>query len=128
MKSPLRTATKFICIFTALFLLGYDFIPFLNPERGDTISEVIAKWGMHIFSLPFTFGILCGHFFFLRDGAKPQPKILIPLALIAILMDVVGSVFNVPALLWLKGHPPVAFLAGIPIGTWLWPQSKSDKV
>jgi hypothetical protein len=126
--SPLLTVTKFICISTAVFLIGYDIIPFLAPERGDTISEVIAKWGLHLFSLPFTFGVLCGHFFFLRDDAKPQPKILILLALIVILMDVLGSVFNLPGLSWIKEHPPIPFMLGIPIGTWLWPQSRTDKM
>ena len=54
----LRTITKTICIGVAVLLICYDVIPFLAPERGDTISEVIAKWGLKFFSLPFAFGVL----------------------------------------------------------------------
>ena len=124
----LRTITKTICIGVAVLLICYDVIPFLAPERGDTISEVIAKWGLKFFSLPFAFGVLVGHFFFLRDGTAPQPRVLLPLAAVMIALDAASSLWGVPVLGWLKLHPAVMLLAGIPVGLWFWPQTKSDKI
>lgn len=125
----LRTITKIICISVAIFLIGYDIIPFLNPGRGDTISEVIASWGLKFFTLPFVFGALCGHFFLLRDNANPpNPYVLLPLIIIVVALDAVGSIWNINVLMFIKQHPFIPLFVGIPAGSWLWPQSKSDKL
>lgn len=123
-----RPVTIGILIATAVIWALYDVIPFLDPARGDTISEVILYYALRSLFIPYAFGVLCGHFFFPRDGAEQHPRILVPLSLAVLIYDVVAHVFNVPVMLSLQAYPFVPFLVGIPIGTWLWPQSRSDKL
>jgi hypothetical protein len=123
-----RPVTKVLLVVTAVVWAFYDVIPFLNPDRGDTISEVILYYALRCFSLPFACGVLSGHFFLPRDGAKQHPRILIPLTLITIAYDVVAHVFQVSVMLCPQAYPIVPFLVGIPVGTLLWPQSRSDKL
>ena len=123
-----RPVTKIILIVTAVFWAVYDVFPFLNPERGDTISEVILFYALRSLFLPYAFGVLCGHFFFPRDGAKQRPIILVPLSLVILSYDVIAHSFNVSVMESLQTYPYVPLLIGIPIGAILWPQSKSDKL
>lgn len=124
----LRTVTIYILICIAMFMATYDIIPFINAERGDTISEVIAGWGLKLFSLPLIFGVLSGHFFFLRDNSRPQPKVLIPTGAIIIAIDVVTHIYNIGVLENLQRHPAIWFILGIPFGMVFWPQTKQDKL
>lgn len=123
-----RPVTKVLLLVTAVVWAAYDVIPFLNPDRGDTISEVILYYAMRSFFLPYAFGVLCGHFFFPRDPAIQRPKVLIPLSLAVVAYDVVAHVFNVDVMLCPQAYPFIPFLVGIPIGVLLWPQSKADKM
>ena len=126
-----RPITKWLLVITAVVWAAYDFLPFLNPARGDTISEVIAEYGLHLFSLPFAFGILMGHFFFLRDGALPKPRVLIPVMLAVIGLDVLTYFTHGDLSMMLRHaqtYTPISFIAGIPVGTLFWPQQKSDKL
>jgi hypothetical protein len=128
MKIHWRPVTKILLVTTALVWAVYDVFPFLNPERGDTISEVILYYALRSLFIPYAFGVLCGHFFFPRDGAKQKPKILIPLSLFVLMYDVIAHVFDVSFMIGSQSYPYVPFLVGIPLGTLLWPQSRSDKI
>ena len=128
LKIHWRPITKVLLVTTAIVWAVYDVFPFLNPDRGDTISEVILYYSLRSFSVPCAFGVLCGHFFFPRDGAVQKPKILVPLFLLVVLFDVVAHVFDVSCFLHAQSYPFVPFLVGIPTGTLLWPQSRSDKI
>ena len=123
-----KRITGIILIVTAAVWAAWDVVPFYTPARGDTISEMILYYALRLFSLPLTFGVLCGHFFFPRDGAKQHPKILIPLGLVVIACDVVAHVCNVGALQFAQSYPAIPFIIGVPVGLLLWPQSKSDKL
>jgi hypothetical protein len=120
--------TKWILYLVAIGLIGYDFVPFLLHDHGATISEVIAKWALKYLSVPLGFGVLMGHFFFIRDGSRPRPEILLPIAAAAIGLDVVTQVWDVGVLEGLWRYPWVWFLCGLPIGHFWWPQSKQDKL
>jgi len=126
-----RKVTKYLLAFVAAGLIGYDVIPFLVPERGDTISEVIAFYGMRSFTLPLAFGVLMGHFFITSDGPGPRPKVLFSVAGASILLDIVcwtmhGSVVDV--LKQIRCWPVIPLLAGIPFGAIYWRQQRSDKL
>lgn len=128
MKTHWRPITKILLITTAVVWAVYDVFPFLNPDRGDTISEVILYYALRSLFIPYAFGVLSGHFFFPRDGACQKPRILVPLSLAVLSYDVAAHVFDVPCMLCSQSYPYVPFLVGIPLGTLLWPQSRSDKI
>jgi len=124
----LRTVTKIIMVVVGVGLAAYDFIPFLNPERGDTISEVMLYYALRSFTLPLACGVLSGHFFFPRDNGSQYPKALISIGIVGVVTDVITHVFDIAPLLSAQHMPGIPFLIGIPIGAFLWSQSKSDKL
>jgi len=123
-----RKITKILLVVVAVTLIVYDFFPFFNPDRGDTISEVILYYSLHLFSLPLAFGVLCGHFFFPRDGVKPKPYVTLPIAAMSITIDVLTHTYNVEILEKAQTYPFIWFLVGIPVGALFWTQSKEDKI
>ena len=123
-----RKITRYLLLITAAVWIVYDFFPFFDPATGDTISEVIAYYALRLYSLPFVFGVLCGHFFFLRDGRYPKPKILLPVALLVIATDVIAHLTQNLIMLHLQTYPCVPLLLGIPFGFLFWPQQKSNKL
>ena len=121
--------TKIFLIVIAVSMTMYDFIPFFSTERGDTISEVIAQWSLHLFTLPFAFGMLCGHFFFfLREVYRPKPYILIPIGLASVALDVVTRVYDISILMHCQAIPAGALAVGLVVGVLFWPQTRSDKL
>ena len=123
-----RKITKILLVTVAVVLIVYDFFPFFAKERGDTISEVILYYAMRCFSIPYTFGLLCGHFFFPRDGVYPKPAVLLPLGALVIGVDVLSYVLNISYLHMLQTYPAGALIVGLPIGVLFWPQQRSDKL
>jgi hypothetical protein len=123
----LRTLTKIILIVVGVGLALYDVIPFMNPEKGDTISEVIAYYALRSLFLPMLFGVLAGHFFVPRDGADQKPLVLVGIALALLAYDTIAAVYNVPFMQMSQTHPICPFLIGIPVGALLWPQGREDK-
>ena len=94
--SPMwRRATKVILLVIGLFLIAYDFLPFMDQARHDTISEVIAEYSLKLITIPLVFGALCGHFFFMRDNTKPKPWVTIPVLIASIAFDAVSYKYNV---------------------------------
>lgn len=124
----LETVTKIILIVVGVFLIAYDFVPFHNPERGDTISEVLLLWSLHCFTLPYGIGLLCGHFFLPKDGCRPKPGVLLSVGGLVILLDAITWGFDVRVLMTLQSYPFIAFVVGIPVGSIFWTQSRSDKL
>lgn len=123
-----RKVTKIILVVAAMGLILYDFIPFLDPTRGDTISEVIMYYALRLFTLPFGFGVLCGHFFWPWDDHYPQPKILIPVAVLLLVLDVAAHTCSIGFLLTVQSYPIIWFVSGVPFGHCFWPQQREDKL
>ena len=123
-----RKVTKILLVTVAVVLILYDFIPFLNPERGDTISEVIMYYALRLFTLPFVFGTLCGHFFWPWDGYHPKPWVLLPATALLIALDVVTHVCAIQVLLVAQTYPIIWFVPGVPFGHFFWPQQREDKL
>ena len=123
-----RKVTKWILAITAFVWIVYDFIPFFDPAHGDTISEVMLYYALRLFTLPLVFGALCGHFFWPRDGSYPKPKVLIPVLVGVIVLDVIAYRFDIGFLKYLQTFPFVLFFVGFPVGVIFWPQQKSDKL
>lgn len=126
-----RRITKWLLVIIAAVLIIYDIFPFIDQTRRDTISEVILEYGLHLFTLPFAFGVLVGHFFWPWEGHYPKPKILFPLAALSIGLDIIahctdGIASNV--LQYAQTYPIIVCLIGIPLGHFFWPQQKSDKL
>ena len=124
----LRKITKIILIVVAVGLSVYDIVPYMNPQRGDTISEVIMFYGTRCLTLPLALGVLMGHFFVpVKDNAKQCPYILINLALIGILSDItINMVNNMRYLVIIYSYPIIWLLIGIPIGAMFWQQKRED--
>jgi len=115
--------TKILLLVVSIGLIGYDFVPFLSPERGDTISEVICYYGLRSISLPMVFGVLMGHFFMpVLEGAKQYPKALITIAIAAVSADVSSYTWGFE---FIHTYPVLWFMLGLPIGALLWQQNRS---
>jgi len=123
-----RDISKWLLVATAVVWAAYDFLPFFDPSKGDTISEVIAYYAVRVSFIPYAFGVLCGHFFWTRDGRHPRPQFLIPISASVTMLDVVAHVFGVEFLRLLQEYPMAFFAFGIPIGTMFWPQQRGDKL
>ena len=124
-----RPITKVIVIATAVIWASYDVLPFLNPSRRDTISEVIIHYALNMFSLPFAFGTLMGHFMWPWEGHHPKPKVLFPTlgAFIAIDCFVYFTDNRLSQLLaQAQGYPIFLFLVSIIFGHFFWPQQKTE--
>lgn len=115
--------TKILLLVVSLGLIGYDFIPFLNPTRGDTISEVICYYGLRCLTLPFVLGTLMGHFFLpTKEKAKQYPEILLALLGLSVSMDITFHLLNQNYMFTL---PIIPLLLGVPIGGIFWQQNRS---
>ena len=123
-----RKVTQIVLVVVASFLIIYDLFPFFAKESGDTISEVILYYSLRCFSIPFIFGMLCGHFFVPRDGHYPKPYILIPTWAAIILLDVSTYVWHIQILMTAHTYPAIALFIGIPAGILIWPQQRADKL
>ena len=123
-----RKVTKILLVVVASVLILYDFIPFMDQERGDTISEVILFYAMRSFTLPVVFGVLCGHFFWAWEGHYPKPKILVSGLAFVVLLDVLSHVFDIGLLRFAQTYPILWFVPGIPLGHFFWPQQREDKL
>lgn len=58
-----KRVTMWVVFVVAAILLSWDLYVWLTPPDEDTISEVIARWSEEWTVIPFTFGVLMGHFF-----------------------------------------------------------------
>lgn len=123
-----RKITKILLIVMSLTLIIYDFFPFYTPVRGDTISEVVLYYSLRLFTIPFAFGTLSGHFFFPRNNTKPSPKVLLPVGFFVIILDTLTHVLSIEFLEKAQTYPFIWFLIGIPFGVIFWPQTKEDKL
>jgi uncharacterized membrane protein len=120
-----RKISKWIWICGIIFLLGYDILPFMTEEKGDTLTEVLIHYGLKSFTIPFGFGLTGGHFFWPNEGEKKaQPKLLIPLTILVIFLDVITHVAGIPQLREAQHHMMIWFLVALPVGGYLWAQKK----
>lgn len=63
MSKRTRKATVWIIIGTVVALILWDIFVAVEPEDGDTISEVVLGWARRSPAIPFAVGFLCGHLF-----------------------------------------------------------------
>lgn len=122
-----RKPTKYILIIVGMLLVAYDFLPFIDEARHDTISELIAEYSLKLITLPLVFGALCGHFFFMRDETRPRPWVTVPVLVASVVIDVVSYACDVDLIHKVQHYPGIWFLLGVPIGLLFWPQTWSDK-
>jgi hypothetical protein len=91
--------TQVIMVLGIAVWIGWDLIVATNKTSGDTISEITLVLSQLTPVLPFAVGFLCGHLFGAGDWRLP-------------LIDFV------------KGHPFVPFLLGVPAGMLFWAQTR----
>lgn len=123
-----RKVTKVLLVTVSAILILYDFIPFTDQARGDTISEVVMYYALRLFTLPIAFGTLCGHFFWPWEGHYPKPKVLLSALAVVLILDVVAHVFSLPFLQEAQTYPIVWFFPAVPFGHFFWPQQREDKL
>lgn len=63
MSKRTRKATVWIIIGVVVALILWDIFVAVEPEDGDTISEVVLGWARRSPAIPFAVGFLCGHLF-----------------------------------------------------------------
>jgi len=60
-------------VLTAFFaLLGWEIYTLSNKEKNDTISETVWDWSKKMPLVPFSLGLLMGHFFWQRVPKDEQ--------------------------------------------------------
>ena len=59
----MKKITLIIMIICAIFLVVYDVIAIMKGGTEASISSIIITASYQMPLIPFTFGILCGHFF-----------------------------------------------------------------
>lgn len=91
--------TSVVMIAGIALWIGWDLIVATNKTRGDTISEITLAISMLAPVLPFAVGFLAGHLFGAGD-------------------------WRLPLIEFVKAHPFVPFLIGVPCGMLCWAQTK----
>jgi uncharacterized membrane protein len=61
-----KLITTIIMVATVVGLIGWDIYVAATPIRGDTISEIIRQAAYKHPMIPFTLGVLIGHWFWSR--------------------------------------------------------------
>jgi hypothetical protein len=100
---------------TAVALIGYDLIAYVEPTDGDTLSEVVQDSAFNWAAIPFGLGAMLGHWLWpTSKERKPGLKWSGFAGLVAIF----GAMFFVPG----DSAPPLLFAAaGAVAGRFFWP-------
>lgn len=116
-KDELKIVTVGIMAGVAAILIAWDI--YVAKKDSQTESQVLSHTGWNYSSLPFTFGVLAGHWFFNTD--KPDYR-LVPIG-IAILVAVIVWDLVRPdqGEKWAR-YPGVWFSIGVVTGATTWPQ------
>ena len=108
-----RKITKYVIISTILLWIGWDIYAFIEPAPNDTESEVIVSWAHQFASFAFSFGAVCGHWFWPGERIPHGHFILAGVAVIHALLEF---------FLVITVNPAFPFLGGFVCGHFLWGQ------
>lgn len=112
-----------LIVAVTIIAIGWDFVVALNGIPRDTISEVIKYWARQFPLIAYAWGVLGGHFFWVRR-AGPIVEYGLPsytlLAATAFLVVYIGIFIKQTGGVY---YPYWFFVAGIFAGHFIWPQS-----
>jgi len=111
----LRQRTALYLSVPAALLLAWDIFVAANDVKDDTISELLRDLGTAVYTLPFLFGIVMGHLFENSDTRPNRFKMLFPVAIAVVLLDITGYMHY-------PGGNFIFFTFGVGFGAYLWPQ------
>ena len=122
MKRWLITTTKLLIWIATTVIIGYDIVAMLYGGSEATISNVMGRgWAWQYATLPFVWGVLSGHLFWIANGEikyyKARVILLGILGAGILLLDFV-DVYDI--------MPIVPMIIGIPLGRLLFPQHYSE--
>lgn len=112
-----ETLTTALVGTTAVLLIVWDvYVCQFNdvPNRRDSISGQMKRYGERMRSIPFGWGMLGGHFWLPGEPIIDKPWSLFLLGIVAFVVAVI------PGKRW---GAPLALLLGVLCGRLLWPQS-----
>ena len=120
-----RDATIVVLILATVTLVAWAIYVATNdvPNRRDTISHIMSQWGKRYWALPFSAGVLAGHFWVTGVPWRPVHPVVTGLVLIPAAAGValLGFRFrDLQARYW----PAIAvglIVAGIALGSAAWP-------
>jgi len=118
----LKTVTACLIILATIGLIGWDVYVAWNDLKGDTISEITMGWAMHKPFIPFITGIIIGHLLVPGTIKSWKEKLIKQLIMWPIVVGVFIWDLMTPPIPFLMAHPWVMFLAGAPLGIFLWKQ------
>jgi len=111
--------TKIVILVATAILIGWDIVVAIWGPDCSTISCILGKtWAYQHSTLPFAWGVLTGHLFWITRGKIVwmwfRIIALVALAGASTILDIVDLYDVIPIL-------PV--MIGVPLGRLLWPQS-----
>jgi len=118
----LRRISAIVTLVGVFGALAWDVVPYLNPARGDTISEVVRDWSKVAPIVPLFLGAVCGHWMWTWPVPIPDAGHRAVWLIIAFMLGIVASFVA-----WVVGmRVPVAvriaiFAAGFVLGHFFWP-------
>jgi hypothetical protein len=125
MRSQTVFYTTIIMVLVSAILVGWDLFVATNKVKGDTISEILQQIGQSHPFVPFAFGVLLGHFFWVGEPALvpwQQVAALLCSSFVCFLVDFLYIRGFVDALCILYHQPIIISLFGILCGRIIWPQ------
>lgn len=113
--------TEWVLVGTALLWLAWEGVIVWKRKQGErwkTISMVLQRRAYEFSIIPWSFGVLCGHWWWNVPNTEPirgEPWIYIGLVWLTAMVGVAD---------WLKfrRHPALVLVVGIIAGHFLWPQ------
>ena len=125
----MRGVTITIMLLVAIGLSAFDVYLAFNHVKGDTISAIIYETSLQTFLLPYTFGILMGHFFWPSSNALQESwakgTCLAMAAASFLLIDIymlLGRNKSSKMYAILRRCTIVVFAIGVFLGHWIWAQ------
>lgn len=71
----IRSITSIVILSAVVILLGYDVFAIYKGGTEASISHMVIEWSYKYPIFTFSFGVLCGHFFWRVRGGKILRKI-----------------------------------------------------
>lgn len=130
-----RTITISVIVATTIIITAYDILVYIEPTRGDTISEVLLWYAYNHPVIPWMWGGLAGHLFWpmktygrrvvpipFFDASFPTKTYRTHSLITLVIATVTLGVMPFAGIL-LSMNPATFLLPGIAAGHWGWPQT-----
>lgn len=113
-----------LLVVVAVALIAWDFVVATNQVKGDTISEILQHFAYKHPFIPFGFGVLAGHFFWLSPHPTHvvfQVATLATLSAFIFVVDLLSKKTDIIIATAMVNSPASVFLFGFVVGHLVWP-------